>query len=318
MVARDEPTVAPRIVVVGSCNTDMVVRCSRLPERGETVIGGDFLSAPGGKGANQAVAAARLGASVRFIGTVGTDAMGEAALRNLTECGVNTSYVRRDAARPSGIALILVDDAGENYIAVAPGANMALTADDVDVAGPVLADVRVAVGQLEVPPAATAHAFRLAQEAGAATVLNAAPAAEVPRELLERADHLVVNENEAALLAQRRGGGTAPEELAEVLLGRGHRAVVVTLGGAGVCYATQEECRVLPAFRVRAIDATGAGDAFVGSFAYMLAVGRGPREAVWYANAVAALATTRVGAQAALPDQREVQRFLVTGGALWA
>ena len=221
---------APVVVVVGGVNTDMVVQTPHLPRPGETVGGGSFLTTPGGKGANQAVAAARLGATVRLIGKVGVDSFGEAARDNLRRYGIDTAGLGRDPSEPSGVALIFVDAAGENAIAVAPGANMALTADDVEAQEGLLAGAEVVVGQCEVPAEATLAAFRLARDRGIRTVLNAAPAMPLSAAWSAVVDTLVVNEGEAALIGR---GGRADRRFARCL-GRGFAAFGLRAGDSHV------------------------------------------------------------------------------------
>lgn len=298
---------APVVVVVGGVNTDMVVQTPHLPRAGETVGGGAFLTTPGGKGANQAVAAARLGAAVRFIGKVGTDLFGAAARDNLRRYGVDTAGLGRDPREPSGVALIFVDAAGENAIAVAPGANMALTADDVAAQEGLLADAAVVVGQCEVPAEATLAAFRLAHDRGIRTVLNAAPAMPLSAAWSAVVDTLVVNEGEASLVGRAAGlTADSPAAWAAGLQRLGYAQVILTVGSEGAYVATADGARHVPAWGVDTIDTTGAGDGFVGGFAVALAEGQPLAAAVRFACAVGALATTAMGAQVALPDRASV------------
>ena len=305
---------APVVVVVGGVNTDMVVQTPHLPRAGETVGGGAFLTTPGGKGANQAVAAARLGATVRFIGKVGTDPFGAAARDNLQRYGVDTAGLGRDPREPSGVALIFVDAAGENAIAVAPGANMALTADDVAAQEGLLADAAVVVGQCEVPAEATLAAFRLAHDRGIRTVLNAAPAMPLAAAWSAVVDTLVVNEGEAVLIGQAaRLTADSPADWAAGLQRLGYAQVILTVGSEGAYVATADGARHVPAWGVDTIDTTGAGDGFVGGFAVALAEGQALDAAVRFACAVGALATTAMGAQVALPDRAAVGTLVRPG-----
>lgn len=295
-----------RVLVVGSANMDLVVRAPRLPAAGETVLGGDLLRVPGGKGANQAVAAARAGAAVRIVAAVGADSFGRELLAALRADGVDVSAVTTLADRPSGAALIVVDATGQNQIAVAPGANAALVAACVE---PALADLRpndVVALQLEVPPETVRHACLLARRAGARTLLNAAPAIPLPADLLALVDLLVVNEGEAALLA----GCPGPEQAAARLRQLGPGCVVVTLGQQGVLLADERGKTRVAAHRVRVVDTTAAGDAFCGALAAALAAGADLREAAEFANAAGALAATRPGAQSSLPRRRDIEALL--------
>ena len=295
------------VVVVGGVNTDMVVQTPHLPRPGETVGGGSFLTTPGGKGANQAVAAARLGATVRFVGKVGADPFGEAAHDNLRRYGVDTAGLGSDPREPSGVALIFVDAAGENAIAVAPGANMALTADDVAAQEGLLAGADVVVGQCEVPGEATLAAFQLAHDRGVRTVLNAAPGMPLSAAWSAVVDTLVVNEGEAALVGEAAGlTAESPADWAAGLQRLGYAQVILTVGPQGAYVATAGGVRHVPAWRVDTIDTTGAGDGFVGGLAVALAEGQALEAAVRFACAVGALATTAMGAQVALPDRAAV------------
>jgi ribokinase len=305
----------PQIVVIGSSNTDMVVKAPRIPGPGETVLGGRFVMAAGGKGANQAVAAARLGARVTLVARLGRDMFGRQTEENLSREGIETSLLVWDEEAPSGVALIMVSEEGENSIAVAPGANGEMTPADVERAEGAVAAADVVVLQLEVPLAAVRRAVEIARQHQVPVILNPAPAAHVPDELLQQVDLLTPNEHEAALLAGVAAEGTAgAEQAAGALLGRGVRALAMTLGRRGALVATPEGSELVPAFKVEPVDTTGAGDAFNGALATAWAQGKPLREAVRYANAAAALATTVMGAQPSLPDAAKVAAFLQDGG----
>jgi ribokinase len=299
----------PRVVVVGSSNTDLIVRADRLPMPGETVLGGDLTTAAGGKGANQAVAAARLGAHVTFVGRVGQDMFGQQTLEAFLRQGLDLQYLRQDPSAPSGVALIVVGPGGENIIAVAPGANRNLSPADVAAAQPAIAQARVMMLQLEIPIHTVLAAARAAREAGLIVILNPAPAEALPAPLYEAVDVLTPNEREAAQLT-----GLSPEQseaAAQELLARGVGTVIVTLGEVGVLVARRGETpRRAPGFHVQAVDSTAAGDAFNGGLATALARGDALDDAVHYAQAVAAISVTRPGAQPSLPSAEEVAQFL--------
>ncbi|MGH7394353.1 MAG: ribokinase, partial [Candidatus Methylomirabilales bacterium] len=269
------------VVVVGSANLDYTVRVSRLPEPGETVLGGGLLTSHGGKGANQAVAARRAGAAVTFIGKRGADGPGEAIARRLAEEGINTEGLLTDPGAPTGVAFIAVDPAGQNQIVVAPGANAALTVEDLLACRPLLKGGRVLLTQLETPIATVQEALTAGQAFGMATVLNPAPAAPWAPELFRAVDLLVPNEQEAALLADQPVRSVAEAEAAAArLLSFGCKAVLVTLGSQGALLLRPGGARHFPAFPVEAVDATAAGDAFCGALAAALAEGRALEEAV--------------------------------------
>jgi ribokinase len=280
------------VCVVGSANLDLVAGSSRIPAPGETVLGHSYAEHPGGKGLNQAVAAARSGASVRFVGAVGDDPAGNRLRQVLVDDGIDAGSLAV-ATEPTGRALIVVDDSGENSIVVVPGANATVTApSDVGAA-------RVVLCQLEVPIAAVAAALAAGRAAGATTILNPAPAAPLPAGVLAACDVLIPNEHEVELL----GGAAA-------LLAAGCGAVVVTLGGAGVDVHTSGDLMHVEPFPVDVVDTTGAGDAFCGSLAARLAAGDGLIDAVRWAAAAGALATTRHGAVPAQPTAAQIARLL--------
>jgi ribokinase len=309
----------PRLVVVGSINVDMVVKGSRLPAPGETVIGGRFVTAPGGKGANQAVAAARLGAHVTLVAKVGRDSFGDQAVENCQGEGIVTHAILRDPENPTGVALILVDERGENLISVASGANHALRPEDVSQAAASIRDADLVLLQLEIPPETVRFTARLAAEAGVPVLLDPAPAPSTPldRELIRDVTYLKPNATEAGRLT-----GIAVEDeatarqAAEELLRAGARHAIVTLGAKGALWDGPGGAWFLPGHRVEAIDSTAAGDAFSGGLACALARRQPLDQAVGYASLVAALSTTRMGAQPSLPTRDEVSRFEARQGDL--
>ncbi len=301
-----------RVVVVGSINMDMVAHAGRLPAPGETLTGEAFVMAPGGKGGNQAVASARLGAAVDFVGRVGMRQYGADLLQALQTEGVACAAVVRDAAALPGIAVIMVaTQGGENAIVVVPGSNAELSAADVRAAAATLQAAAVVVAQLEVPLVAVQAAFELARGAGAITVLNAAPAQALPAELLALTDWLVLNETEANQLAGlpvsvQTGVLQQAELAAQQLLSCGVKQVLITLGADGALLCTVAAMQHFPAQVVKAIDTVGAGDTFVGGLATGLAEGLTAADAVRLGQSAAAIAVSRSGVQSAMPHRAEL------------
>jgi ribokinase len=294
--------------VVGSINTDLTFRTPRLPRPGETLRGTAFHVGYGGKGANQAVMAARLGGQVTLVGRIGRDVFGDGMLRHLTREGIDTVYIKEDVKEPSGTAAIVVDDEARNCILVVPGANGALSPEDVRDAASAIRQARGLLCQLEVPTAAVLQAFRLARESGVQTILNPAPAAALPDQLLALTDICVPNETELELLTGRPISEFEQiERTAREIVRRGPPTVLVTLGERGVLVVTADGSEHVPAVPVEAVDPTGAGDAFIGALAVFLAEGRKLVEAVRWACAAAALSVTRMGAQASFPSRADVE-----------
>jgi ribokinase len=310
-------TVTWDVAVVGSVNTDFLVRGPKLPTLGETARGETFHESMGGKGANQAVAAARLGARVTFVCRFGSDTRGTSAEGCLAAERVDLSFAVRDLYTPTGAAIIMVDHAGEKQIVVAPGANDRLDEEQIERAAPALGAANVVLCQLEVPLETVAAAFRLARAAGARTVLDPAPAVPLPDALLLLVDVIRPNAHEAGVLTGVEIHGRASaRRAAECLLDRGVGAVAVQAGPEGNLVVTRGEEHFYPKVPVTSVDATGAGDAFAGTLAVMLAEGRTLAEAGAYANAAAALATTAVGAQEGLPTRQQICDLLARFGTL--
>ena len=296
-----------RICVVGSLNMDLVVQSPHLPKPGETVLGGPLAYYPGGKGANQAVAAARLGAAVTMVGAVADDSFGQALRRQIEADGVGLML---DVVKErTGVALIITEPAGENTIVVAPGANAALEPEFVRAATATLAAIDFVVLQLEVRLQAVQAAARAAHANGLRVLLNAAPARPLSDDFLALVDVLVVNQHEAVTLAGGKSD-TAPEALLGKLRARGPRLVVITLGAEGAIACEGREVLIQPAFKVDAVDAVAAGDAFTGALAVALAEGQELAGALRFACAAGALATTKRGAQPSLPRREAVDEFL--------
>ncbi len=305
------------ITVVGSSNTDMVIQGTRIPAPGETCVGGRFFMAAGGKGANQAVAASRLGAEVHFVGAVGDDWLGRQALDGLRAEGIHIEHVHSRPGVPSGVALILVSRTGENAIAVAPGANETLTSSDIEAVAPLIRCSDLLLLQLEIPLDAVCAAARVARNAGVRVLLDPAPAPvhPLPRELIACVDLIKPNFVEAARLVgheiqDRHDAATAAKELRAM----GPNIVIITLGSDGVVVLADGEPEHVPAFPVNAVDTTAAGDAFAGALAVAWATGTNIRNAVRFAAAAGALAATKPGAQPSLPTRAEVELFLAARG----
>ena len=299
------------VLVVGSINTDLVVAVPTLPQAGETVLGDDLQRIGGGKGANQAVAAARLGARTAFIGRVGSDAFGKARQAELESFGVAVAGISTDPCRPTGAALIMVDDHGDNVIAVSPGANAALAPSHVISAKALFAQSTVLICQLEVPLETVAAALAQARPHSMTAILNAAPGMAAAAPLLSTTDVLIVNRVEAeSLVGDRVGSIAAARAAAGELSQRVRRAAILTLGNAGSIVASNDGIEHVPAWQVHTVDGTAAGDAYVGAVAAVLARGESLVEAARFATAAAAIAVGRFGAQTSLPSREEVIEFL--------
>lgn len=298
-----------RILVIGSSNTDMTVRSATLPKPGETVLGGDFRMGPGGKGANQAVAARLLGGEVTFVCKLGRDMFGEGASKHYESCGLDTSKILW-SDKPSGVALITVDSKAENSIVVASGANADMTVSDIDSVADIIKSSGILLLQLEIPMDAVVHAAEIAYNAGVQVVLNPAPAAALPAELLKCVSILIPNETEASAISgiDIINFETAAAA-AERLKGMGVREVIITMGSRGsvVC---DGDCTFVPAVKVNAVDTTAAGDTFCGGVCVALSEGKDLLEAVKFATAASSIAVQRPGAQDSVPNRCEVDKLL--------
>jgi ribokinase len=305
------------IAVVGSLNADLVVAVRRFPAPGETVTGHDFAVLPGGKGANQACAAARLATAelpVRMVGRVGNDGYADWLRRNLANVGVDVTYVGRDEALPTGMAMIALDPGGQNQIIVIPGANGALVPAALSAAHHAIAEAAALLLQLEIPLPTVQTAARIAREAGALVILDPAPARSIPDVLLRSVDYLTPNESELSVLtggapqsSLRRGDAVAR---ARQLIARGATRILVKMGRQGALLVTEAGEQLFPAFPVEAVDTTAAGDAFNAGLAFALATGRGEADAIRFAGATAAISVTRPGAQPSMPTRAEVESLL--------
>ncbi len=300
-----------KICVVGSSNTDMVVNVSHLPKPGETVLGGKFKSAGGGKGANQAVAAARAGASVSFIAKVGNDLYGNESIKAFKKDNIDTSSVIVDNNSSSGVALIFVAQDGENCISVASGANMELTPEDVQNASEKIENSDIILMQLETPLNSIEMACKIAKEKHKKIILNPAPATKLSDELLSKISIITPNETEAFLLTGIEITDIqSASESADILLAKGIDIVLITMGSKGAFLATQEIKKVIEPFLVKPVDTVAAGDTFNGALAVAIGEGKSIIDAVRFANAAAAIAVSRHGAQDSAPTRLEIETFL--------
>ena len=296
-----------RIVVVGSSNTDMVIKTESFPKPGETLLGGEFFLFPGGKGANQAVAAARLQGNVTFVAKVGNDLFGEKAREQFAKEGIATDYIHVDSERPSGVALITVDGKGENTIVVAQGSNGTLSPEDVEHASHLFDGQSIVLMQLEIPLQTVVHAARLARSQGADVILNPAPARPLPDELLSQVSLITPNRTEAETLTGTKVTDTdSATRAAQWFRDKGIRTVIITLGKDGAFVFDDAGGRLIESTKVTAIDSTAAGDVFNGALAVALSEGQSINDAVSLANRAAALSVTRMGAQTSAPYRREL------------
>jgi ribokinase len=302
----------PSIVVVGSVNMDLVIRVLRMPAPGETIAGSGFRTIPGGKGANQAVAAARMGAQVHLIGSIGGDDFGVRLSGGLADEGIDLTCLSVLEDESTGVAMIILDANGQNSIVLSPGANGRVTPDQIEACADMIAGAHILVCQLETPLTAVARAVDIAHDNGVPVILNPAPAVPLDRSLLAKVNYLIPNETEASLLsAVQVVDRETAEAAARRLTDEGVKQVLITLGDKGVVCALKDRTMFsVPAISVPVVDTTGAGDTFVGSLAMELASGKPIREAVRYAQYAAALKVTKLGAQTSIPYREEVGQFM--------
>ena len=301
-----------QILVVGSTNTDMVIKAAHLPRPGETILGGTFFMNPGGKGANQAVAIARLGAPVTFICKTGTDIFGHQSQQLFEAEGINTSYVFSDPQNPSGVALISVDDKAENCIVVASGANANLTPEDLKKAEEAIDQCDIVLLQLEIPMETVEYVAKIAFEKGKKVILNPAPAQPLSAKLLSHLYLITPNETEAEMISGVKITDEASaNEAAQVLSEKGVQNVIITLGSKGALVYSNGESEVVPAYKVNAIDTTAAGDVFNGALTVALSEGRDLKEASRFGCKASAISVTRSGAQSSAPYRNEVDIFRI-------
>jgi ribokinase len=296
-----------RIVVVGSCNTDMVIKSDRLPVPGETILGGTFFMNPGGKGANQAVAASRMGGNVTLISKTGNDVFGKQSVMLYTAENIKTDYIYSDPKHPSGVALITVDSQGENCIVVASGANAYLTPSDIDKASAEIESSDLVLMQLEIPIETVEYVAEMASKKGIKVILNPAPARALSDNLLKNLYIIIPNKSEAEILSGIKVSDIeSAKQAADIISAKGVEIVVITLGAQGALIKEYGEYLFVEAFKVDALDTTAAGDTFCGAFCVGLSEGRSIPDAVKFAARAAALTVTRMGAQASIPYRSEL------------
>lgn len=299
---------SPKILVIGSANMDMVIQTSHFPKPGETIIGGDFSLIPGGKGANQAVAAARLGGSVCFISQLGTDVFGETNLENFKKEGIDISQIRQNPHQPSGVALITVDGKGENTIIVAPGANHHIREEDIQAAEKHFLEADVILIQLEIPLSVVLASLQMAKKFDKKLILNPAPATDLGPEYYDGLYMLTPNETEAELLTGIKIIDERSAKAASaVLISKGVSNVILTMGASGAYVYSENYHGLLPTEKVKAIDTTAAGDTFNGALAVALGQGKGINDAVHFAMQAATFSVQRLGAQSSIPHLRELK-----------
>lgn len=302
---------AGKIVVIGSSNVDMVMKMDHLPARGETVTDAQFMQTFGGKGANQAVAAARAGGEVAFVNCVGSDVFSHIMIENFIRDGINVEYVFREKGIPSGTALVMIGDRGNNYLSVAPGANYRLTPAHIDRATDMIRQAEIIVLQYEILAETIAYVIEKAAQQKKKVLWNFAPAHKINRKLLSKINILVVNEVEASFLSGRKVETEQDiNKAAENLLKRGVETVIITLGAEGSFLAAPAIKEKIAAFKVKAVDTTAAGDVYCGTLAVALVEGKSLKDAVRFAGAASAISVTKLGAQPSAPFRKEIDEFM--------
>lgn len=302
-----------KILVVGSSNTDMIIKISSLPKPGETVIGGSFFMAAGGKGANQAIAAKKSGADVTFMTRVGDDDFGKRAVDDYRNEGLNVDYIIKDEQAASGIAFIMVDNKGENSIAVASGANTNLLPADIEKISGVLNQVEIILLQLEIPLETVYAVVKKAFDAGKTVILNPAPAQKLGDDLLRMITIITPNENEAEILTGIKiHDEHSAKKAADLLLSKGIETVLLTMGSRGLLFHDKSRSEIIHAYKVNAVDTTAAGDVFNGALAAALVENKEIFSAIRFASAAAGISVTRIGAQTSIPDRQEIEEFMRT------
>lgn len=300
-----------KIVVIGSSNVDLLMKMDHLPEKGETVTDAEFMQVYGGKGANQAVAAARAGGNVAFVNCVGEDAYTPQMVQNYKDDGIDTRFVFHKKGMASGHALIMIGGEGMNYLSVAPGANYELTPAKIDEALPVIDEAAMIVMQYEIPEETIKYVIDLANSKGIPVLWNVAPARAFDFAYIPKVNILVLNEVEAGFLAEMPVENKADaEKAADKLVAKGVEKVIITLGSQGAFVVTKDEKVSVPSFKVEAVDTTAAGDTFCGAFAFALVEGKSLKESLQFASAAAAISVTRMGAQPSAPNRKEIDKFL--------
>lgn len=296
-----------KIVVLGSCNTDMVIKSDRLPVPGETILGGTFMMNPGGKGANQAVAASRLGGNITFITKIGNDVFGRQAIELYKKENINTDYIFSDPVNPSGVALITVDAYGENCIVVASGANKTLTPDDVAKVKDVILDADILLMQLEIPIETVEYAAEIANNNGIKVILNPAPGRMLSNDLLKNLYMIIPNKTETEMISGIEvTGWESAKKAADIISSKGVDIVVITLGSDGALLKERDRYVEIPAFKVQAVDTTAAGDTFCGALSVAISEGKSLEEGIRFASKCSSITVTKMGAQASIPYRKDI------------
>jgi ribokinase len=304
-----------KIVVIGSSNVDMIMKMDHLPEKGETVTDAEFFQVYGGKGANQAVAAARADGHVAFVNCVGEDAYTPQMVKNYQDYGIDTSFVFHEKGIASGHALVMIGDAGMNYLSVAPGANYKLTPEKIETAMSLIEEAAVIVMQYEIPGETIKYVIDLANKKGISVLWNFAPARAFDRSYIPKVNILVLNEVEAGFLADMKvTDQNEAEKAAARLIAQGVEKVIITLGSQGAFVMTDKEKVLVSSFEVDAIDTTAAGDTFCGAYAVAMVEGKSEKDCLQFASAAAAISVTRMGAQPSAPLRKEIEDFLSNQG----